>query len=293
MGSSLIYVAIVAMWAGLLIPMWLRRHEQETEVRSVDRFSSAMRILSRRTPPPPDRRYLVMPQRPAAATLPVADVPRAAARRAAPPQQRRPERAPRSRPAPGRTALMARRRRVFVGLALIAFVTFSLALAGFVSWWWQFVADLAALGFIAHLRAEAKRSSLMARRRRQLRARRTPAHVPAPAPSPAPSPAPMHEAVDIPGFAPATVAATVVSGPLVVDEETWEPVPVPLPTYVTAPVAERPEPMTIDLTRPGHWSDEVAREPLFDQEAFEDDFANYGDEDELAEIVQRRRAVND
>src|SRR3954465_8907453 len=90
-GSSLIYVAIVAMWAGLLIPMWLRRHEQETEVRSVDRFSTAMRILSRRQAPPPDRRYLVMPQRPAAATQPVADVPRApVARRVAQPKPARP-----------------------------------------------------------------------------------------------------------------------------------------------------------------------------------------------------------
>src|SRR5947208_5579655 len=87
-GSSLIYVAIVAMWAGLLIPMWLRRHEQETEVRSVDRFSTAMRILSRRPAPPPDRRYLVMPQRPASATNPVADVPRTAVRRRVPAEAR-------------------------------------------------------------------------------------------------------------------------------------------------------------------------------------------------------------
>src|SRR4051812_21421369 len=134
------------MWAGLLVPMWLRRHEQETEVRSVDRFSTAMRILSRRTPPPPDRRYLVMPQRPAAATLPVADVPRQAPRRAPAPQQRRP--ASRPRPArSGHSALVTRRRRVLVALAAIAFFTFSLALSGFVSWWWQLVADLALVAF--------------------------------------------------------------------------------------------------------------------------------------------------
>jgi hypothetical protein len=198
---------------------------------------------------------------------------------------------------------MARRRRMMVALVGLVVLSLALAGAGIVSWWWQFVADLALLAAVAHLRAEAKRTTLMARRRQQLRARRTPAQAPAPVPaaspmaspmaSPVTTPAPMHEALDIPGFAPATVTATVASGPLVVDEETWEPVPVPLPTYVTAPVAERPEPITIDLTRPGHWSDEVAREPLFDQEAFDDDFANYGDEDELAEIVQRRRAVND
>ena len=61
----------------------------------------------------------------------------------------------------------------------------------------------------------------------------------------------------------------------------------PLPTYVTAPVAERPEPALI--------VDE--REPLFDQEQWleDDDFADFVDvrDDELAEIVDRRRAVGD
>jgi hypothetical protein len=284
-GSSLIYVAIVAMWAGLLIPMWLRRHESETEVRSVDRFSSAMRILSRRTPPPPDRRYLVMPQRPAGSTLPVADVPRAAVRRSSQPTSRV---APaRVRSARTRSTVVARRRQVLIALAVITFFTFALALAGFLSWWWQLVADLAVLAFVAHLRSEAKRATAIARRRQQLKARRT--AVPDGRPA-----APVHEAVDVP--MPAIVASSVAvgSGPLVIDEETWEPVPVPLPTYVTAPVAERPEPMTIDLTRPGQWTEEMEREPLFDQEEFDDDFANYGDdEQELAEIVTRRRAVND
>src|SRR2546423_15505523 len=98
------------MWAGLLIPMWLRRHEQETEVRSVDRFSTAMRILSRRPAPPPDRRYLVMPQRPAAATQPLADVPRPGVRRrvSAPDARARSPR-PAARRV-GRARLVARRR---------------------------------------------------------------------------------------------------------------------------------------------------------------------------------------
>src|SRR3954468_12239877 len=116
------------MWAGLLIPMWLRRHEQETEVRSVDRFSTAMRILSRRPAPPPDRRYLVMPQRPAEATAPLADVPRRAVTRRVPAQSAQPAR---SRPAAarrsGRARLLARRRRLFVGLLGMAFLTFVLA----------------------------------------------------------------------------------------------------------------------------------------------------------------------
>ncbi|MDH6112439.1 hypothetical protein P3T36_001323 [Kitasatospora sp. MAP12-15] len=50
--------------------------------------------------------------------------------------------------------------------------------------------------------------------------------------------------------------------------DSWEPVPVPLPTYVTAPVAPRVT-RGLDLTAPGTWSSgrpaEARRTPLFDQ----------------------------
>jgi hypothetical protein len=47
--TGLIYVVIIALWAAVLIPMWLRRHDQISEVRSTLRFSSAMRTLGRET----------------------------------------------------------------------------------------------------------------------------------------------------------------------------------------------------------------------------------------------------
>jgi len=47
--TGLIYVVIIALWAAVLIPMWLRRHDQISEVRSTLRFSSAMRTLGRNT----------------------------------------------------------------------------------------------------------------------------------------------------------------------------------------------------------------------------------------------------
>ena len=43
--TGLIYVVIIALWAAVLIPMWLRRHDQISEVRSTARFSSAMKSL--------------------------------------------------------------------------------------------------------------------------------------------------------------------------------------------------------------------------------------------------------
>jgi hypothetical protein len=43
--TGLIYVVIIALWAAVLIPIWLRRHDQISEVRSTARFSSAMKSL--------------------------------------------------------------------------------------------------------------------------------------------------------------------------------------------------------------------------------------------------------
>jgi hypothetical protein len=43
----LIYIVIIALWAAVLIPIWLRRHDQISEVRSTARFSSAMRSLGK------------------------------------------------------------------------------------------------------------------------------------------------------------------------------------------------------------------------------------------------------
>jgi hypothetical protein len=46
--TGLIYVAIIALWAAVLIPIWLKRHDQISEVRSTARFSSAMKSLGKK-----------------------------------------------------------------------------------------------------------------------------------------------------------------------------------------------------------------------------------------------------
>ena len=45
-GTGLIYVMVVALWALFLLPMWLRSHERFDEGRQVDRFRRAMSQLS-------------------------------------------------------------------------------------------------------------------------------------------------------------------------------------------------------------------------------------------------------
>ncbi|MGH8970558.1 MAG: hypothetical protein ACRDV1_11485, partial [Actinomycetes bacterium] len=63
MGSGVIYAGIIVMWAAYFIPRWLRRHEELSESRSVEKFDQAMRILSRKDTAT-DQRYIVMPPRP-------------------------------------------------------------------------------------------------------------------------------------------------------------------------------------------------------------------------------------
>src|SRR5450631_930393 len=58
--SSFIVLGIVAIWILVLVPMWLNRHDSDSASRSMDSFSTAMRVLSRRTAARADRRYLVM-----------------------------------------------------------------------------------------------------------------------------------------------------------------------------------------------------------------------------------------
>src|SRR6476646_9446738 len=115
--SAVIYAAIVVMWAVVLVPMWLRRHDAATESRSVDRFSTAMRTLSRRTTSGPGRRYVVMPRRSEGGVSVHASGAAQPEGRPAAPRRSRPS-APRSR-----RSLVARRRRLLLGLLGVTFLT--------------------------------------------------------------------------------------------------------------------------------------------------------------------------
>lgn len=42
----MIYVVIIALWAAVLIPVWLRRHDQVTQRKSAAKFHGAMRSLA-------------------------------------------------------------------------------------------------------------------------------------------------------------------------------------------------------------------------------------------------------
>src|SRR4051794_35543578 len=121
------------MWFGVLVPMWVRQHDNAKESHSVDRFSTAMRVLSRRTPAGPDRRYVVMPKRPVGVQSPVVDRPLARPQRrpARPPAQHPVRRPVPPTPLTPRAALLARRRRVL--RTMLVLLAASVVAAVFVS----------------------------------------------------------------------------------------------------------------------------------------------------------------
>ena len=49
MGSGIIYAVVVVIWIAYFVPAWLRRHDEVSESRSVERYRSAMRVVSRGT----------------------------------------------------------------------------------------------------------------------------------------------------------------------------------------------------------------------------------------------------
>ena len=285
--TGLIGLAIIGIWLIVLVPMWLNRHESADANRSMDSFSAAMNVLSRRT---------------ADQGVTVDNYPNVERFESGGP--RRPSAIP---GAVGRAKLMVRRRRVAAALAgLLAVLTLT-ALLDVTSWWYTLAALLAAVGYAIHLRNEAIRDREL-RRRRLARAGYSTGweeRVPNEALRVAPRAADRLVSEDAVLPAPAISPAGTENG------SRWEPMPVPLPTYVSKPVATRPpapapradvdSTRTIDLTHPGAWSEGFSSEGLSSAEV-EIDHRHLLDgpvagpdveEDELDLILERRRAVGD
>lgn len=217
--SGLIYAAIVAGWAAVLVPRWIRRHEEIERAREAD-AARGVRILDRRQGGRHGRHPAARPsaasdagqQRP---TQPAADPE---------PDSARPY-----------SAAARRRRRTLAVLVLLLAGVVVLVLAGRV----PSGAAVPPGGALAVFLVLARRAAAQESRRRA-RARavaRRAATAPAPPehgkriavleePEPAPPP----------------------------DPNAWEPVPVPLPTYLTKPKAAEPVVRKIDLSTPGAWT---------------------------------------
>lgn len=177
-----------------------------------------------------------------------------------------------------RSEVLARRRRTTV----VLFLAFTLgavvaAVGGLAFLWVPAVPALLLSGYIAYLRSQERRrfTYQMDRRRAEAAAQRLrerhrqPRRRPAaetvadepeegPAPEPVPDPGLSALAADRRALVEQTDHAEWVDQqrerqPLPGRGESWDPVPVPLPTYVTAPVAPRAT-ADVDLTGPDAWS---------------------------------------
>ncbi|MFI5762116.1 hypothetical protein ACIA8F_14385 [Streptomyces sp. NPDC051563] len=321
--SGLIYAVIVGAWAAYLVPMWLRRQDELNEARPTERFSTAIRLLSGRAGM--ERRYAkglrergdeeAGPQPPAdpdAATETVKSVDAADARAVVvPPPTRseprsaasqRADRAERAR-REQRLVVLARRRRTTALLFLIFTLgAVAAAVGGLQYLWAPAVPALLLSTYIVHLRVQERRryeftmdrrrAEAAARHLRENRPRRRESEAsagsdPDPAPPVSPQEAGRRALVEQTDHAEwVDQQRERERGPARGDS--WEPVPVPLPTYVTAPVAPRatgpatPDPWsatrssTAEPTEPRlraqpstpsprPRSRDAARTPLFDQ----------------------------
>jgi hypothetical protein len=277
-GSGLILLVIVGAWLAVLVPMALRSHDTTTSLSSVDRFSDAMRVLSRRD--------AVARRRDRAVAVPEQESELEELLELERPERRGP-------------SLAQRRRRVLLTLLGLAVLTLAGGLVG-PAWLLGVAAatGLLAVAYVVHLRRQA-----LARARRGVRRPRRPVERPAARPRPAHRPAARPDArpavriagipdrlparpapLDVPLRAPAKRYDEPVPVPAAVGGA-WDPVPVPVPTYVTAPAAPARPPTVLDLTKPGRYSDAL-------REA-EQRLGIVDDGPALDDILERRRAVND
>jgi hypothetical protein len=222
--TGLIYVGIIAVWAVVLVPAWLRRHDHLDPERSVDRFSHSMRTLAQR----PSFLGIPLPEQEAgpgtAQEDPVPEVFRVS----------RPDLSATSARVTGvaayagsrvRSSSAAARRRIVLGVLLAGLaVVGGLVAAGVLLPVALAIPSVLIVGFVGLARHQV----------RAQRSRRA-------------SSTDRREPVRVPQAAASTRSVTGATG------ATWEARATPLPSYVTAPPASE-FPRVIDTATPGAWT---------------------------------------
>lgn len=246
--SGIIFVVLAVAWAVYLIPKALRHHDEVARTRSIDRFSTAMRVLARREPVDHrDARLVVAPAR--AADNPRVLVPSAPVVAEAEPVRRAP------RPAVRRAAARAaarRRRRILWFLLLADLVVTGLAGFAVVPWWSVSVPVVLTVLYLVLCRTQVRRDQVSGwDRELATSVDGLPAHETAAASRNAQG----FEEVDADEDTIAIPVAVLdaVAVPTVDGGSLWDPLPVTLPTYVTKPKAKRTV-RTIDLNEPNTWT---------------------------------------
>ncbi|MGL5825788.1 MAG: divisome protein SepX/GlpR [Nocardioides sp.] len=229
--SALIFVALAVAWAAYLIPKALSQHVEADATRSVERFSSRLRVLARREPAGPR------------VTLP------AASRDTAGPTELRARRLAIHR-------ATKRRRRVLSLLVVACVVVGGLAGYGTIDSWYAAIPAGLLLAWLVTCRLMVKReASVWAPREPLVRASSAVTRA-------ADDASRIHPDdgadLDTEVMSPVAATASRVDPRRVVtetaDPSLWDPVPVTLPTYVSKPAATRRTVRFIDLESSGVWT---------------------------------------
>ncbi|TCJ30384.1 hypothetical protein [Nocardioides jejuensis] len=234
--TSLIFVALAVAWAVYLVPKALQHTDEASVSHSVERFSSALRVIARR-----EEVATAAP----AEVAPVATAP-----------QRRPSATQiRARREAARVAAQ-RRRRVLGTLLVLNVLVAAPAAFGLIGWSWQAVPATLLVAWLVTCRLmvrseQAAKADVWAPTRVRM-PRRTEESPVAASPADQESDVPAETLVErndqgfdeVGSDADTTTIAAV-------KEELWNPVPITLPTYVTKDAATRRTVRTIDLSSPG------------------------------------------
>ena len=219
--TGLIYIVIIALWVAVLVPMWLRRHDQISELRSTAKFSRSMQRLelaerkareSAMAVHPSNQRKAVVVHNPDAHT-------EAARRRAIV------------------LALLSGTLFVTLVLALLSLLPIAAPITMLV----LVVAFMVATAMTAPARARQAEQSVARREPR----RRAPSRRPATVGQRGESAPPAAEVDDF-----------LEWNAWDDEDDAWEAVPATLPTYVTAPKASA-VPRPIDKVGSGAWTGEA------------------------------------
>ena len=285
--SSLIFVLLLGIWAAFFVQYWVRRRDHLSTARSVDQFSAAMRVLERRdsvesadpvtaaaSAKASSRAYAVHPPRTTGSPV--------VTERVAPARARRPQVRP-SRRVRGIT-LLAAAAALLISLPLVLLSLLPIwapavalvLLGASLAWVRSGVRAQASLtrahrrrqAELARLRTSAPVTAPVARRSGTATDTRTGATASAPAVTATASADPLVVAaptspaidtsavvaaaaplVDVAPAAPAPAAEVMVP---ILDEDdiplTWDPVPVPRPTYTMKAMAPRAEVEPAEVT---------------------------------------------
>ncbi|MDQ3629639.1 MAG: hypothetical protein M3419_12685 [Actinomycetota bacterium] len=256
MGIGIVFGGVVVLWAAFLLPWALRRYDEATRERPIETFSERLRVLTRRSRA--DDEPLVSARSLLARTA------------TAEPAVRRPSRA-------AARVAARRRRRVLLTLVTATLVVVGLAAFSLVPWWSIAVPAGLVVGWLVlcRLQVRSEDDASWRRSRTEDKTRTWAGYGLGGAPggdqpdeeptvvlndqgaravlgasgphARDPQAEPVSDADLVEGTAVAVPAAADGGSSL------WNPLPVTLPTYVSAPKAARSI-RTIDLAAPGTWT---------------------------------------